>query len=168
MFELPSRKLAMLRAMFLLTALSLSLVPCRELLAQQVVVRVGQPVRVAWIEARRQHRVVGTVLEVPNNDSLVVKAAADVWRFALAGRRVEVRVPRSRQRGALRGAGIGALIGFAAGLAAGGLSILRCAEGDEFCGLGLIFFPPVGVIAGIPVGAIVGGVHPGQRWHRVR
>ncbi len=157
----------MVRAMFLLTALSLSLVPCCELLGQQVVARVGQPVRVEWIEARRRHRVVGIVLEVPN-DSLVVKASADVWRFALAGSRVDVRVPRSRQRGALRGAGIGALIGFTAGLAVGALSILRCAEGDEFCGLGLIFFPPVGVIAGIPVGAIVGGVHPGQRWQRVR
>jgi hypothetical protein len=107
------------------------------------------------------------VLEVPN-DSLVVKASADVWRFALVGRRVDVRVPRSRQRGALRGAGIGALIGFTGGLAAGALAATQCAEGDELCGLGLIFFPPLGVIAGIPLGAIVGGVHPGQRWQRVR
>jgi hypothetical protein len=157
----------MLRAGFLLAGVSLSVVFCPEARAQQGVLRIGQPVRVEWMEGPRRHRVVGTALELPT-DSVVVQASPDVWRFALAGKRVDVRVPRSTQRGVLRGAGIGALIGFGLGLAVGGIGVAQCGPGDEFCVLGLIVLPPLGVLAGLPLGAIVGAIHPGQRWQPVR
>jgi hypothetical protein len=89
--------------------------------------------------------------------------------FALARLdRIDVRVPRSRVRGAARGAALGALGGVLVGLAVGGYATTQCRPGDDMCGLALIGGPMLGTMAGIPFGAIIGASSPGKRWRRVR
>jgi hypothetical protein len=102
-------------------------------------------------------------------DSLSLATPAAVRTFALTRLdRLEVRVRRSRARGAARGAGLGALAGFAMGLAAATVANAQCRPGDDMCGLAFIGGPTLGVAAGLTLGAVVGAVHPGDRWQRVR
>ena len=155
------------RSVLLLAAVSLSsLIPWPAALAQQGAVSVGQRVRVEWIEAARRYRAVGSVLEA-RSDSLALMEPAGRRMLAVSRlHRIDVSVPRSRPGGAARGAGIGALVGIAVGLATAYEGCRR--PYDEFCDLGLVVIPPLGAIAGLTLGAVVGAVSPGRRWQRVR
>jgi hypothetical protein len=147
----------------------MSLAPCRPALAQHVPVSAGQRVRVEWSEAERRHRAAGTVLEL-RGDSLALAEPAGARAFALSRlERIDVRVPRSRVRGAAVGAGWGTLAGLAAGLVLGAVSYSQCSgHDDDLCPLALVFAPPLGAGAGLVVGAVVGAASPGERWQRVR
>ena len=127
----------------------------------------GARVRVQWMETSiRERRASGTLLEF-RPDSLALRHRAGVRRFALARlHQIDVRVPRARGWGAARGAWVGALAGFGAGLVVGAYAAGTC-DGD-MCALALIGGPILGVAAGLPLGILVGAVHPGQRWQRVR
>jgi hypothetical protein len=156
--------------MSLLAAVALvSAMPCALVPAQQVPISAGAHARVEWTEAQRRYRAVGTVLEL-RNDSLALMQLAGPRMFGLARlERIDVRVPRSRRRGAARGAGIGALAGIAVGVAVGGYGLTQCrGEYDDMCGLGMVVLPPLGAIAGLTLGAVIGGTSPGRRWQRVR
>jgi hypothetical protein len=145
-----------------------SIAPSPAALAQQIPVSAGQRVRVEWEEGQRRHRAGGTVLEL-RGDSLALTEPAGARTFALARLdRIDLRVARSRPRGAARGAGLGALVGLAVGLAAGGAVLLDCGPADEYCGLGFAFLSAAGLTTGTVVGAVAGAVSPGRRWQRVR
>jgi hypothetical protein len=128
----------------------------------------GARARVQWTETTRRHRAVGSVLDLRADSLALTTGAAGVRTFALARLdRIDVRVPRSRMRGAARGAGLGALAGFAVGLAVAGASYSGC-RGQEMCGIQFIAFPPLGITAGFALGSVIGATSPGQRWQRVR
>ena len=80
--------------------------------------------------------------------------------------RLEVRVPRSRGRGAGHGAVMGGLTGLALGLVVGIAGAAADNTGGEGPGsaLLLLFAPPVGFASGLLVGTVVGAVSPGERW----
>ncbi|MFN2563924.1 MAG: hypothetical protein ABR499_02775 [Gemmatimonadaceae bacterium] len=128
----------------------------------------GARVRLQWMETTRRDRAVGRVLELRADSLALFAGPARVRAFALARLdRIDVRVPRSRVRGAARGAGLGALAGFAVGLAVATASYTGC-RGQEMCGIQFIAFPPLGATAGLTLGTVVGAAWPGQRWQRVR
>src|SRR3712207_2674490 len=69
----------------------------------------GARVRVQWIDSMRMRGAVGTVRELRTNSLTLFVEPAGARTFALARLyRIDVRVPRSRARGAARGAGLGA------------------------------------------------------------
>jgi hypothetical protein len=157
------------RLALVLAAVSLSaLIPCPAVLAQQAAVTAGQRVRVEWSDAQRRHRAVGTVLDV-RGDSLDLTDAAGVRTLAVAGlERIDLRMPRSRSRGAARGAGVGAVVGLALGFAAGAAVIpSNCREGED-CTFGYAILASLGTSYGAMIGAIAGAFSPGRRWQRVR
>jgi hypothetical protein len=127
----------------------------------------GTRVRIEWMGTTQRHRAVGTVHEL-RADSLVLADRAGVRTFALARlSRIDVRVPRSRGRGAARGAGLGALAGLAVGLAVGAYGATHCRASD-MCGYGWVVGSAIGgPIVGLALGAIVGAGAPGERWQRV-
>jgi hypothetical protein len=147
----------------------LSLAPGRVAAAQQVPVSVGQRVRVEWSEAQRRHRTAGTVLAL-QADSLALTEPAGLRTLSLARlERIDLRVPRSRPRGAAPGAGRGVGAGGGGGLAVAGASYAECPRhDDDMCGLAFVFLPPMGAAAGLVLGTIIGAASPGQRWHRIR
>ena len=167
--ERSYREAAASRSILLAAIALLVLAPCEVAPAQRpAAISAGQRVRVHWMESIRRRRAVGTVVEV-RTDSLALAQPAGVRTFALTRLdRIDVRVPRSRGRGAVRGAALGALTGFFVGLAVGGYGATHCRPGDDMCGLAIIGGPVIGTMAGIPFGAIIGAGSPGRRWLRVR
>jgi hypothetical protein len=159
-----------MRSVLTLAAITVaSLALCRPAPAQQTAVSVGQRVRVQWPEAQQRRRTVGTVLEV-RGDSLALTSSGGERRFALARlERIDVRVRRSRARGAARGAGLGTLTGFGIGLVVGALRAAGCPrQPDDYCELAILVGPVVGVAVGLPLGVVIGTGSPGERWQRVR
>jgi hypothetical protein len=119
------------------------------------------------------------VLERITADSLIVSGRNNDGMRQIAFdqvQRVDVRVPRSAGRGALRGAVFGGMIGAVIG---GSYAISTWDEVDADCGrftplcsnsASALRFAGYVAVFGMPgmlVGAVVGGISPGERWQPV-